>query len=141
MKQFVVTSEKFSGDILYKFNAEGNITCIDILAEITDEERRWLLEHIPPSIPSLENMVSKAKTLKLAEVPLDLSFDAFWNAYDYKVGKKEAEAAWKKISMPNKVKALQAITAYDKFWKYKKIGKAYPSTYLNDERFNDDFRI
>lgn len=72
----------------------------------------------------------------------DLSFEAFWNAYNNKVGKKKmAENTWNKLSQANKVKALQAIKYYNNYLSRKPgIDKAHATTYLNQEYYNNEWK-
>lgn len=71
-------------------------------------------------------------------------FDAFWEAYPKKQGKKAAEAAFakaiKKISMDEMLAALEKHKASDQWT--RDVGKyiPYAATWLNGERWNDELQ-
>lgn len=69
----------------------------------------------------------------------DISFDAFYNAYAHKVSKRSrAEAIWKQLPDPEKVKAIAFISHYNNFLiQSPGINKLYPETYLTQQRWNN----
>ena len=71
----------------------------------------------------------------------DLSFEAFWNAYANKIGKKKmAENTWNKLSKANRIKALVGIKRYENNLRLTPgVQKAHPSTYLNQEYYNNEY--
>lgn len=64
------------------------------------------------------------------------SFDAFWQLYPRKVGKKPAADRWKKMSDADRASALEAVQSYP-FGDDPKYIK-HPSTWLNHECWNDE---
>lgn len=140
MKKYIVTSETLNGEIIYKFNAEGKFTCIDIQGQVDETQRKWLLQFLPQDETVFWNLIKQSKKLKAAEVPFDLSFDNFFNLYNYRVGKKEAQKAYERLSDEQKTKAILAIAAYDKHWTAKGQAKAYASTYINKEYYLDEYK-
>ena len=79
--------------------------------------------------------------LEIKKTDLDLSFDAFWNTYNNKVGKKKmAESSWNNLSKANKIKALMAIPRYNNNLRLNPgIQKAYPTTFINQEYYNNEY--
>lgn len=69
----------------------------------------------------------------------DLSFDAFWNAYNHKVKKVVSERAWNRLSKKDRMDALKAIKSYEGYLHRKGIAKAHPATYLNQRYWEDSF--
>lgn len=65
-------------------------------------------------------------------------FDIFWDSYPVKKGKKTAMVAWKKLKPSQHNKAISDIPLRkeDKTWKAGFI--PYPTTYLNQERWEDE---
>lgn len=139
MKKYAITSTKFSGEIHYKFDESGVFHSIEIFAALMSDHHKWFCENIPKTEARLLKMREQIAGVTINEIPADLSFDAFWRAYNYKVGKKDAEKAWKQTSEANKTLAIQSIAKYDKWLETKPQDKVYPSTYLNKERYFDDF--
>lgn len=68
------------------------------------------------------------------------SFESFWNLYNYKKDKKKALAAWNRLSEAKRALATKAAPSYLKFLESSTISQAYASTWLNAERWNDDFK-
>lgn len=139
MKKYAVTSTNFSGELYYTYNDEGIFVGIEILAAMNRSQIKGVINTIPVDEAGLKQMVNTYKTMRIDEVPFDLSFESFWKAYNYKVSKKDAEKAWKNTSDANKVIAIKSIPAYDKWLQTKSQPKVYPATYLNKERYFDDF--
>lgn len=65
------------------------------------------------------------------------SFDDFWNDYDLKIGKKICEPKFKKLTDKQKQKIKETLPAFLSKIKDKKY-QPHPSTYLNQERWNDE---
>lgn len=76
-----------------------------------------------------------------AEIPTDLSFEAFWNQYGHKQGdKSRAQKLWKLLSDEDKVAALGAIKRYKNYLLAHPAQEClYPQTYLNQRRWENDF--
>ncbi len=68
------------------------------------------------------------------------SFDDFWNLYDKKVGKPNAEKRWKKINQGAREKIMQHLELYVRSTPDTKYRKN-PDTYLNQESWNDEIII
>lgn len=140
MRQFYITSPKFIGYVLMIFTTEGNLQRFSIHAELNDDQRQFLHMNLPFKVTDFELFTAKSKTIKVQEVPLLVTFEMFWNKYNYKVGKKDTEVTWAKTSEENQLKAYLRIPEYDAWVTAKKIGKLYPATYLNKERYNDELK-
>jgi len=141
MQNFSLTSERFSGEILFTYNEACELDCFEIRAEITSEQRDWLYQHLPTTLTQLQQFLNvKGSTMKVTQIEPDLSFERFYRLYNYKVGKKEAEKAWERLSKANKVKAIAAIRKYEQWLGKSSVAKLYPATYLNQERYNDELR-
>ena len=68
-----------------------------------------------------------------------LSFSVFWEAYNYKKGKKNAESAWNRLSKKDKKAAIDGITPYMNDCKSCGRSVRHPATYLNGRTWEDDF--
>ena len=105
-----------------------------------------------PDIPNIthESLLSnsgvtqpqiKLKEIKLKEKKCSREgFDEFWKAYPKKVNKKEAQDKYNKIEIPLPV-LLSAIEKQKRSDQWLKDGGQYipyPSTWLNQERWNDE---
>lgn len=73
-------------------------------------------------------------------------FERFWNEYPRKIAKKKAQQIWKRINPSAELakKIIDAVRSYKQTdqWKRDK-GQyiPYPLTFLNQERWNDEFGI
>ena len=79
-----------------------------------------------------------------SDKPNDDGFDTFWAAYPRKEGKKTAQAAWAKIKNPDIDLILDAISKQKKTIQWTKEKGSFiphPTTWLNQERWNDDVDI
>lgn len=65
-------------------------------------------------------------------------WSVFWEAYPRKVGKKAAEKAFFRLSLTKQDKAVSMIQKYKILADMYGTDYLHPSTYLNQERFNDD---
>ena len=76
----------------------------------------------------------------MVEVPDDLSFEAFWTRYGYKVGdKKKATKLWNEMKPESRALALSKIERYKKFAENANIALVYPERYLSQRRFENEF--
>lgn len=140
MKKYCVTSTNFTGEVYYTYNANGDLIAVEFVAIVEPAVHAKLCQQLPPTEAALMKWREISKKMTITEVSPDLSFENFYKQYNYKVGKKEAENAWKRLSDAKKIKALAQIQVYDKWITTKHIPKAYPATYLNQERYEDEYK-
>lgn len=70
----------------------------------------------------------------------DVSFGKFWEMYGYKVGNKAgAEKAWCKLGLAERILAIGAIPRLQRHCELHKTDLPYPSTYLNQRRWENEF--
>lgn len=68
------------------------------------------------------------------------TFNDFWEAYQYKVGKELARKKWLKLRHTEKVAAMTFIPQYVKCTPEKKY-RLHPTTFLNQKAWHDEDRI
>lgn len=144
---YTVKSRKDGFIWQFKYHLNGDLYSFTILeGKLNDNQVKWLFESC--NFPAIEVLMKTRWMVKLKknfEITIgepDLSFEAFWNAYNNKVGKKKmAENTWNKLSKANKIKALQAISSYNKYLSRKPgIDKAHATTYLNQEYWENEWK-
>ena len=88
-----------------------------------------------------ENVSSKEETQKKISASADaaLSFDVFWEAYDYKKDKKHSVSAWNRLSKSDRDAAIKGIAPYKEDCARNERPMQYPATYLNGRTWEDDF--
>jgi hypothetical protein len=109
----------------------------------TGEQLQWILSRFPYHESLLGELKRSLKQARIAKVEEDLSFDNFWNKYNYKVGnKKRAEKLWDQLSDADKAKVFTNINSYDNFLaRRQNQEKLYPETYLSQRRFENSYAI
>lgn len=118
----------------------GLLVAASIDGEFTPQQLTWLWGWFPLEEEAASGYKNDAVRISL--VPPDLSFDKFWNDYDYKVGKKERAARlWEALSDTDKALCLVAIRRYKNWLRMKSIEQTYPETFLAQRRFENEFKI
>ena len=116
---------------------------IEISSNWSEKGWIWISQRIPFD---LTTFIAESKVIKWGKVTLieeDLSFDVFWNAYDYKIGKKpRAESLWNSLTDPEKTSCLIGVKKYN-YWFSTKTGmnKLYPETFLSQRRWENEFKV
>lgn len=143
MNTYSLTSTNFIGEVLFKYNLNGDLIYYENNTQMTDEQLEYLLIHLPLTYDMLRLLTQKSKTIKMQEIPEDLSFERFHAKYNYKMGsKKRAESLWKGLSNTDRYLCLQSIDRYNNYLNKKKtIEKAYPETFLHQRRWENNFNI
>jgi hypothetical protein len=137
MKKYTLTMNQVSGEIGFTYNAESILVEYKCTANISETQQIWLFENMPfheHKIQAIKKQISTASKLICEDV--NISFDMFYERYGLKVGKKEAQNAWKRMSKAKQIQAYYYIETYLSRLKMG-VGQRYPATYLNSEPWND----
>lgn len=96
-----------------------------------------------PMLHEYQADTSKTFNFKIQEVPLDLSFNSFWDKYGHKVGNMgRAKKLWKLLNLEDKTKAMCNITSYNYYLQMNpNIEKIYPERYLSQRRFENEYKL
>jgi hypothetical protein len=73
-----------------------------------------------------------------------MNFNDFYALYPRKMGRKDAERAWNRLTPVQQSECLEAMPNYLKYWKIKETAKdfiPYPASFLNAERWTDEIDI
>ena len=73
-----------------------------------------------------------------------MNFNEFYALYPRKMGRKDAERSWNRLTPAQQEECLVAMPNYLKYWKIKETAKdfiPYPATFLNNERWTDDLDL
>jgi hypothetical protein len=109
---------------------------MQVRAQLTDKQFDYMLEHFP--IRASDMVRFKTEHSHIKEVPLDLSFENFWRTYNFKFGNKlRAEKIWNMLPLQEQVCAFEFIKRYDGQLAISRTAKAYPETYLSQQRWNN----
>lgn len=114
---------------------EGVFTEPDVIAAFgrlhpyteTDFIERWLKDE------------KRGVQFEITKSPPDLSFDALWELFDYKVSKADAIKSFGKLKEAEVIKCFMMVPKYlDWLRRNPGIGKLHLSTYINKRRFDDE---
>lgn len=141
MTKIIVHGTTFSGNIAIVFDFDARLKSIAFDCEMAEEIQQRFLNRLPITEQSFMAWVKKNQ-IKHTIIPADLSFTAFWLAYNYKVGNKQrAEKLWNALSDEEKSKSFVSIPKYDFYMKmHPKLERLYPETYLFQRRFENEYR-
>jgi uncharacterized protein YdaU (DUF1376 family) len=72
--------------------------------------------------------------------PKSLAFSEFWASWPNKTAKAAAEKAWRALSHPDRVMALENAVPWFNDWRkrYPDASPIHPATYLNKKRWTDE---
>lgn len=141
MRKFIVKGDQLEGSMTFEYSGDGILQHFTNESAWTAEQVVYMATHFPTSVDILKELIGLSSTLDAKEVNRDLSFTAIWNAYDHKVGnKKQAEKLWDKLNEAEKVMVFDSLGSYNYYLRIKGIEKAYLTTYLNQRRFETDYK-
>jgi hypothetical protein len=142
MRRFIISSNKFKGQVELVYNSAGVICIIDMFQAVIDTEMVLRFKDaIPVTVENLlaGNAFSKATTI--VETDFTITFEMFWQQYDKKINRKRCEPLWNKLSKNKQVTAWAGIDAYNKFLQLNSWRKkADPETYLRNEMFDNEWK-
>lgn len=108
-------------------------------SDMTIEQHAWLLTNLPLDNVVLNQMKAKYN-LQLQEVPEDLSFDRFWEAYGKKINRKRTEPLYSKLSATNRLKSILNIKPYNEYLTRSGFrNKVDPERYIRDGYYETDW--
>lgn len=131
----------------FRYQLNGDLVGYEILSgKLSEKQVKWLFNG--GNFPATESIMKAVWMPKLRanfEITVgapELTFEAFWNAYGNKVGKKKmAENLWNRLPKADKIKALAAITDYNRYLSRKPgIDKAHATTYLNQQYWENEWK-
>lgn len=95
----------------------------------------------PYDIEMMETWTNYKELVTIQLVLDDYSFEAFWEKYNLKQKKEFAEKAFNKLSLVDKIKSFAKLSSYDAYVIAKGINKQLMVTWINQKRYNDEFKI
>ncbi|QSS96605.1 hypothetical protein [Psychroflexus sp. ALD_RP9] len=142
---YTVTGKETDIAFEFKYNLNGDITAFKIIrGRLNPQQAKWLFSGRFPAFEAMMtgvwlNEPDFKKRFKIERGAVDLSFETFYKAYNHKIKKLKAEAAWNKLNKADKLEAIKGISAYNGYLKRTRVAKANPEAYLNQRRWEDDF--
>ncbi len=139
MIKILLKHKKFTGSIMFTYNEYSRCIAFAFNCDISNELWDFIFECFPSRYEMLQNKCFA--NFQKIEVHADLSFTAFWNAYNYKIGNKErAKKLYELLDDHTRVMVFAAIKKYANFLVTKpNMEKAYPETWLKQRRWENSF--
>lgn len=141
MRKFIISSEKFTGEIEVIYNDDGDLDKLDFMRSTANHDQRKLIKQSLAIV--VEELVQRLKTLPIVIMETDFvcTFDMFYEAYKRKENPARAKKKWDLLSKADQLKAYLTIAAYDKHLKRENWRhKAGPDTYLFNRMFESDWK-
>ena len=137
MKTYILTSEKFTGEIELRYNGMERLISYDNRAKLTVEQYDYIVKHLP-NVPGMLPMFAANIKSKATKIDIELTFEMFWKQYFFgrdkdNSSKKRAETKWNRMSKSEQAKAYSYINVYMSRITY--VPK-HAETYLNSELWN-----
>lgn len=143
--KYTVTGKETDIAFEFCYDLNGDLIAFKIIrGSLTKAQSKWLFS---PRFPAYEKYIKLIwmtdpdfqKRFKIEAGEIDLSFETFYNAYNHKIKKVKAKAAWDQLNKADKLEALKGIKAYNGYLKRKGVAKANPQAYINQRYWEDDF--
>ena len=139
MKTIILTSEKFTGEVEFKYNDTGQLVMYDNRASFDAAQHDWMLKRLPATVTRLDEVVHLVSG-KTVEVKIEPTFEQFWKQYfagrlKDNSSRRRAQAKWNRMSVGERANAYTYIPSYMSRIAYGTQPK-HAETYLNSELWN-----
>lgn len=114
---------------------EGN--AIKYIKEIKEDKYTSTFETQKSELPDLKKEDTDIQPGGAIAAEVYPTFDDFWELYDYKKGRHNAERVWKKLKQKDKEACISAVPSYTRSTPDKQYRK-HPATYLNGKGWEDE---
>jgi hypothetical protein len=135
--RYVIMGEDLDGCMEFLFD-DANKMILEFRADfqLSEGQAVWMAKNFPTHERILLEVWKPAIKAKITAVLESPKFAAFWDKYENKQGKADAQKAWAKLSDAERVLAIRNIPAYKNSinsWQSMLMA----ATYLNKKRFMD----
>ncbi len=128
MTRFILTSNLNGNTLDLTYNHLGQLVEMRMDGEFDTEAHEKAFRNMPLTLEKYKSL--KWTNTTIQEVPTDLSFIAFYNPYENKVDRIDAEKFWNKMNDTDKMGAIVGIPKYDRYLSVKGTSKLSPWRYL-----------
>lgn len=140
---YTVKSKNSDNIWTFKYDLSGLLLEFKRLEGILSENQvEWFFfkGKFPYKEVQIKEWISKLKVnFEITIGNPDLSFEALWNLYNYKIKRVEAEKCFNKLKEADVIKLFLEVPKYNKYMTKKTHDKAHLSTFINKRMFEDDF--
>lgn len=138
MRQFILTSSEFHGQVTFIYTDSGNLKMFNDESIMNEPQQRFLLTHLPRTISEILEWKKRSKTAKFREVDFEVSFEQWWEKYGYKTGRLKAVEQWQKLKPIERIRAFEYIDRYKTKKKLEGTALLYPERYLKNRVWEDE---
>lgn len=140
MKKYQLTSKGFEGAVVFGYR-DGWLVYYENETDMDLKGLQWISRHFPVEESHLGWLQDQVKSGVIKQVPMDLSFDVFWEAYGKKINKKRCEPLWAKLKDSDRLACIESIKPYEGFLR-RHTGRAKkdPENYLKDRMWENNWR-
>ena len=136
--EYILTFNATDISISFNYDLNGLLVSFKVDGILTEKQHDYVMRKIPVLENQIDRFTKVFKNINITTKPKDLSFERFWNDYNNKKGKLVmCKNMWAKLGDAAKVKVLLHIPGYRKQCAKDKVDMAYPSTYINQEYYNN----
>jgi hypothetical protein len=141
----IVSAPQMDGNIIFKYDLDGHLRVMENNMKTDNPEIiKFFATHVPfkePWLIKLFHLVKERLKFKVHVQILDadLSFQSFWDAYNYKKGKFEAEREWNKLNEAERILVFKSLPRYNHYLQtHKNQDKVWANRYLKKKRYLDE---
>ena len=141
----IVSAPQMDGNIIFKYDLDGNLRVMENNMNTKDELIiKFFATHVPfreTWLIKLYHLVKEELKLKLHVQILDadLSFASFWDSYNLKKGKLDAEKAWDKLNDAERILIFKSLPKYAFYLQtHKNQDKIWAERYIKKKRYLDE---
>jgi hypothetical protein len=144
MITYLLSSPSITSEGVFFSYKDGLLVRFDASDGVDSQQVKWLHDNLPLKHDDFTAFKAKIegnknRKAKIVEVGKDLSFEAFWETFNYKKGRKEScKRTWDAMSQADKVLAMDYIKVYKRFLGARpNQDSVYPQTFLNTAEWNN----
>lgn len=141
MRKFILTHEKYEGEVTVAFKTRGVTAYVDFRGcEAGFKLTHDILKAMPVDAQFMKEWAEE-NAFALVEVKQEPTFEEFWKLWpEVKANKARALTHWKKLSKKDKQRVIEVQHAYARYvqrhpTKYAK----YPDIWLSERKFDNDY--
>lgn len=137
--KYVMTSKKFEGEVFFGYNELGRLTYYENASDMPDDHHVWLIKNLPGELARIEVLKSTIQG-RIQEVPMEVTFEAFYDPFPRHRNKHRCIPLWKKLSEKHKIMAILSVEPYKNYLKRTGCFAQLPETYLQKQEYLNDWR-
>jgi len=132
-------SEKLQDKITLTYIG-GVLREVCLPAGMTDVQHSWFFTNLPKHEAMVASFAAMGNFTSYAVQ--NHSFEAFWDMYNYKVGKKDrVKKLWETLTEVEQDRAMMGIIKYKRYLAQNPhIAQCYPETYLSQKRWENEYK-